>query len=80
MTNTVWSDPIVTELHAIRERLAERFHNDLAAYSETADAHCRALGFHIVQSPTEKDRGGADVRPVPKPGDQGPRDANGTSA
>ena len=47
-TAPAWRDPIVAEIHAIREHLAERFHNDLAAYSETADAHCRALGFYMV--------------------------------
>jgi len=54
-TPPAWRDPIVAEIHAIREQLAERFHNDLAAYSETADAHCRALGFHMVPSGTERE-------------------------
>jgi hypothetical protein len=51
-TTPVCRNPIVAELHAIREQLAERFHNDLAAYSRAADAHCRELGFHTVPSPT----------------------------
>jgi len=79
MTTTVRRDPIITELHAIRERLAERFHNDLAAYSETADAHCRALGFHIVHSPTDKERGAANARQVLRPADQDLRDTDGTN-
>jgi hypothetical protein len=49
-----WLDPIVTEIHATRERLAELYHNDLAAYSQTAETHCRALGFRIVESPRLK--------------------------
>lgn len=53
MTTPVWRDPIVAEIHAIREQLAQRFHNDLAAYSRAADAHCRELGFHVLQSPTD---------------------------
>jgi hypothetical protein len=75
-TTPTWRDPIIAELHALRGRLAERFHNDLAAYSQAADAHCRALGFHIVQSPTDKDSGGAEVRILPKPLDQDPRSAD----
>lgn len=45
----VWHDPIVAEIHATRERLASEFHNDLAAYSKSAEAHSRALGFQIVE-------------------------------
>ncbi len=56
MTATpVWRDPIVAELHTIREQLAERFHTDLAAYSRAAEAHCRELGFQIVQSPAHEE-------------------------
>lgn len=45
------ADPIVAEIHAARERLAEEYHNDLLAYSEAAEAHCRASGFRFVESP-----------------------------
>jgi len=66
MTATpVWRDPIVAELHTIREQLAARFHNDLAAYSRAADAHCRELGFQIVQSPTLDDPRTLDRYPEP---------------
>lgn len=44
-------DAIIAEIHAIRERFSEQYHNDLAAYSQAAEAHCRALGFQIVGSP-----------------------------
>jgi hypothetical protein len=44
-------DPIVAEIHAARERLAEEYHNDLLAYSEAAEAHCHALGFRFAESP-----------------------------
>ncbi|MFZ1573899.1 MAG: hypothetical protein WAT36_01375, partial [Chromatiaceae bacterium] len=46
---------IVAELHALRDQLAERFQNDLTAYSEAASAHCRTLGFCPVASPTDKE-------------------------
>ena len=44
-------DLIVTEIHAIREHLAEQYQNDLLAYSHATEEHCRALGFHTVESP-----------------------------
>ena len=45
------ADPVVAEIHAARERLAEQYHNDLIAYSEAAEAHCHALGFRFAESP-----------------------------
>lgn len=42
-------DPIVAEIHATRERLANEFHNDLGAYSKSAEAHCRAMGFKFEE-------------------------------
>lgn len=47
---TPWHDPVVAEIHATRERLAEQYHDDLIAYSEAAEAHCRALGLNITGS------------------------------
>jgi hypothetical protein len=49
-----WHDPIVAEIHATRERLAEQYHNDLIIYSQAVEAHCRALGFRMVESPRLK--------------------------
>jgi hypothetical protein len=43
-------DP-VAEIHNIRELLANQYQNDLYLYSQSAESHCRALGFHIVESP-----------------------------
>lgn len=43
-----WNDPIVQELHAIREKLAEKFQGDLHAYSEAARARALALGFRFT--------------------------------
>lgn len=50
-TTETWHDPIVTEIHAAREQLADQYHNDLLAYSKAAESHCRALGFNFVESP-----------------------------
>ena len=57
-------DPIVAEIHATRERLAEQYHNDLVAYSQAAETHCRALGFRMVESPRLKPRVGEVVETV----------------
>ena len=46
---TLWHDSVVAEIHATRERLAEHYHNDLRAYSEAAESHCRALGLNMVE-------------------------------
>ena len=46
---TAWHDPVVAEIHATREHLAEQYHNDLQAYSEAAEAHCRALGLSMAE-------------------------------
>lgn len=45
--NAIWHDPVVAELHSVRERLAEEYHGDLAAYSAAAAEHCRELGLSI---------------------------------
>ena len=44
-----WHDPVVAEIHATRERLADQYHNDLLAYSKAADARCRALGLVMAE-------------------------------
>lgn len=65
-------DPIVAEIHAARERLAEEYHNDLLAYSQAAEAHCHALGFRFVESPrraVQKPR--SNLKPEPFPVDKG---------
>lgn len=43
-----WHDPVVAEIHAIRERLADQYHNDLLAYSKAAEARCRVLGLKMA--------------------------------
>lgn len=45
-----WHDPVVAEIHATREQLAEQYRNDLLAYSKAAEAHCRDLGLVIAES------------------------------
>ncbi len=41
-------DPIVEELHRIREELAQKYGGDLNKYSEAARAHALALGFQFL--------------------------------
>jgi len=42
-----WHDPIVQELHDIREQLVEKYHGDMSAYSQAAKANAVALGFRF---------------------------------
>ena len=58
-TTATWHDPIVAELHATREHLADQYHNDLLAYSKAAEARCRALGLTMLEDPKESK--GADA-------------------
>lgn len=53
-TPLMWHDPLVAEIHAIRENLAEQYHNDLVAYSKAAEEHCRALGLQFAASPRKQ--------------------------
>lgn len=46
-----YQDSIIAEIHAIRQHFAEQYHNQLVAYSQAAETHCRALGFQMVDSP-----------------------------
>lgn len=50
-TTSTWHDPVVAEIHAVRERLADQYHNDLLAYSNAAEARCRALGLMMQEDP-----------------------------
>jgi hypothetical protein len=40
-----WQDPIVQELHALREHLVAKYQSDMHAYSEACVRHTNALGF-----------------------------------
>lgn len=51
-TPTPWHDPVVAEIHAARERLADQYHDDLLAYSNAAQARCRALG--LIMAPDHR--------------------------
>lgn len=47
--NAIWHDPVVAEIHAVREHLAEQYHGDIAAYTAAAEAHCRELGLNMLR-------------------------------
>ena len=42
---TAWQDPIVQELHSLREQLVAKYQGDMHAYSEACVRHTKALGF-----------------------------------
>lgn len=43
-----WHDPIVQELHELRQKLQEQYQGNLHAYSSAARAHALALGFKLT--------------------------------
>lgn len=52
--NAIWHDSVVAEIHAVRERLAEQYHGDMAAYTAAAEAHCRELGLNMAHGEIRK--------------------------
>ncbi len=49
--NIIWHDPIVSEIHEIRQQLSDKYHGDLHAYSQAATANALALGFKFYTPP-----------------------------
>lgn len=47
-----WRDPVVAEIHAIRDELEREFGGDLAAYSDAAAAHCQLLNLQFSVRPS----------------------------
>ncbi len=43
-----WHDPIVQELHDVREKLLEKYHGNLHTYSQAVRANALALGFQLT--------------------------------
>ena len=43
-----WRDPVVAEIHAIREELVREYGGDLSAYSNVAVARCGRLNLHAA--------------------------------
>jgi hypothetical protein len=42
-----WQDPIVQELHALREQMVVQYKGDMHSYTEACVARTRALGFQF---------------------------------
>jgi hypothetical protein len=51
-TQLEWHDPIVQELHSVREKLVEEYQGNLHMYSQAARAHALALGFQFTAMKT----------------------------
>jgi hypothetical protein len=47
-TQLQWHDPVVQELHAVREKLVEEYQGNLHAYSLAARQRAIALGFQFT--------------------------------
>lgn len=43
-----YHDSIVEEIHNTRKKLKEQFSGDMTAYSKSALAHCKAMGFKFA--------------------------------
>jgi hypothetical protein len=39
-----WQDPIVQELHALREQLVEQYNGDMHAYAQACERKVQSLG------------------------------------
>lgn len=50
----IWHDPIVSEIHEIRQQLNDKYHGDLHAYSQAATANAIALGFKFYTPPKQQ--------------------------
>jgi hypothetical protein len=48
------SNPIIEEIHAIREAMAKACDNDLRTIAETAKARQRATGREVVRLPPKR--------------------------
>lgn len=42
-----WQDPIVQELHALREQMVAQYKGDIRLYTEACVARTQALGFRF---------------------------------
>jgi hypothetical protein len=47
----LWRDPVVAEIHAIRDQLMAESAGSLAEATRAANAFCQGLGFTVVQPP-----------------------------
>jgi hypothetical protein len=54
-TQAKYNDPIVEELHRVREMLVEKYQGNLHTYSEAAKSHAMALGFKLATAKTQPD-------------------------
>jgi hypothetical protein len=44
----IWHDPVVEEIHRVREAIAEKHHHDLDAIAKAAEEKSLALGFKVA--------------------------------
>ena len=51
---TPWQDPIVHELHALRERLVAQYNGDIHAYAQACERKVQSLGIVFKRLPERK--------------------------
>lgn len=52
----VWRDPVVAEIHAIRDQLMAESAGNLAEVTRAANEFCQGMGFTLVQPPLASSR------------------------
>lgn len=48
---TPWQDPIVQELHVLREQLVEQYNGDMHAYAQACERKVQSLGIVFKRLP-----------------------------
>jgi hypothetical protein len=48
---TTWQDPIVQELHALREQLVAQYNGDIHAYAQACERKVQSLGIVFKRLP-----------------------------
>jgi hypothetical protein len=49
--STTWQDPIVQELHALREQLVEKYNGDMHAYAQACERKVQSLDITFKRLP-----------------------------
>jgi hypothetical protein len=53
---TTWQDPIVQELHTLREQLVEQYNGDMHAYAQACERKVQSLGIVFKRLPKRQSR------------------------
>jgi hypothetical protein len=51
---TTWQEPIVQELHVLREQLVEQYNGDIHAYAQACERKVQSLGIVFKRLPVRQ--------------------------